>query len=135
MQSYKDDINIKFKNNFKIRNYSTSTFNKNLFEDFWIDIIPISNWYSIEENGHSYEYEKNHKNISGIYIYRRKSDHLKCYIGSATCLSSRFMTHRWQVNSLAKGGYSSTPLFHKAVLKHKWLGFEIAILKKGLKTE
>lgn len=45
------------------------------------------------------------------------------------------MTHRWQVNSLAKGGYSSTPLFHKAVLKHKWLDFEIAILQKELKTE
>jgi len=43
------------------------------------------------------------------------------------------MTHRWQVNSLAKGGYSSTPLFHKAVLKHKWLDFEIGILKKDLK--
>lgn len=73
--------------------------------------------------------EKNYKGISGIYIYRRTDDHSKSYIGLATCLTTRFVTHRWHVSASIKGGYSSSPLLDKGVIKYGWENFEIAILQ------
>jgi len=55
-------------------------------------------------------YEQDWKGKSGIYINRRKDSLNSVYVGLASCLTTRFQSHRWQKNSFAKGGTTSSLL-------------------------
>jgi len=52
------------------RSYSTNAKDRSK-PSFWDTINPITNWYDIDVNGHSPQFEQEQKGKAGIYIYRR----------------------------------------------------------------
>jgi group I intron endonuclease len=95
-----------------------------------LGLTPVTPWYEMDAKGHSPKFEQEQKGKSGIYVYRRKgAAPNKVYVGSATCLKTRFQSHRRHASAFARGGYTSSPLFDQAVLKYGWDAFEIAVLE------
>ena len=66
---------------------TSSASSKNEFKDFWLNIKPISEWYSLDKNGYSKAYINKYNSQNGIYIFRSIEEPWKCYVGSAESFS------------------------------------------------
>jgi NADH-ubiquinone oxidoreductase chain 3 len=110
-----------------VRNYSS--FSKNEFKDFWLNIKPISEWYNLDKNGYSKAYINKYNSQNGIYIFRLIEEPWKCYVGSAESFSKRLISHKWAFTHFINSGNSSVPLFYNGVKKYGWEAFQIAILE------
>jgi group I intron endonuclease len=114
-------------NKHNVRNYSSS--NREEFQNFWLNIKPVSKWYNLDQNGYSKTYINKYNSQNGIYIFRSIEEPWKCYVGSAESFSKRLISHKWAFNHFINSGNSSVPLFYNGIKKYGWEAFQIAVLE------
>jgi hypothetical protein len=97
---------------------------------------PVSDWFAITLVGDdktsfmSPDYVNYARHNPVVYIFRLKSDHSICYIGSSLDAMQRLTGHRAAFKDFLTTGKSKSgcTVFYTAVKTHGWQAFELAVL-------